>query len=384
MNILYTSENKIYMLENSNKTEIPCGRIIKYKETLDSIRRRNEWKTTGQGAIFTGAAQKAESVEIPARIAGICMNGESLIYGVHLDSSSSIYSRSTDRTDMTEGLIISGVSFGTFDCLDGKLALSLGTGGSTHIAVMEPPSSAYEEYTDGDTTEENPSWSRFHKDRIYFSTAGFARNEYGQICAVSPRSGAYLDIASREMEEFLSDPQYDYLKLKDDKNGNLYYIRQPYGGEKDKDGVKFTDVLLFPVRLLKGLFGWLNFMCTIWGGQPLKSGESGLPDNAKAKNRSAKDMIIDGNIIKAKELAKAAEMKDDDLSGIMPRSRVLVKREADGEETVLYKGVLDYTVCRDGGILISNGRHIIKLSEGKEEHIAKAYFACNLTEDSGN
>ena len=39
MNIIYTSENKIYSFENSNKTEIPCGRVIKYKETLDSIRR---------------------------------------------------------------------------------------------------------------------------------------------------------------------------------------------------------------------------------------------------------------------------------------------------------------------------------------------------------
>ena len=49
MNIIYTSENKIYSFENSNKTEIPCGRVIKYKETLDSIRRRSEWKTTGSG-----------------------------------------------------------------------------------------------------------------------------------------------------------------------------------------------------------------------------------------------------------------------------------------------------------------------------------------------
>ena len=64
MNIIYTSENKIYSFENSNKTEIPCGRVIKYKETLDSIRRRSEWKTTGSGAMFTGTAMKAETIEM--------------------------------------------------------------------------------------------------------------------------------------------------------------------------------------------------------------------------------------------------------------------------------------------------------------------------------
>ena len=179
------------------------------------------------------------------------------------------------------------------------------------------------------------------------------------------------------MEEFLTDPKYDYYKIKDDKYGNIYYIRQPYGGEKSRDGIKFTDVLFFPIRLLKGLFGWLNFMCTIWGGEPLKSGGSGLPNNEKIKERSAKDIIIDGNVIKAKEIAKAEDAKDGELSGFMPLSRVLVKREADGTETVLKKGVLDYSLC-DEGILISNGRQITLFADGNETLVTKAYLARNL------
>ena len=174
MNIIYTSENKIYSFENSNKTEITCGRVIKYKETLDSIRRRSEWKTTGSGAMFTGTAMKAETIEMPARITGLACCGDKdggLIYGIQLDGSSSLYRRSTDRTDMNEGLILSGndISFGAFDFLDGKLAVSIGSSMHLHIGVMEPPSSAYEEFTDGDTIEEDPYWSRFNKGRIYFS-----------------------------------------------------------------------------------------------------------------------------------------------------------------------------------------------------------------------
>lgn len=384
MNIAYTSENKIYMLENGNKTEIPCGRIIKYKEALESIRRRSEWKTTGKGAQFTGAASAPSGDgEVAARICGISSSGDKLIYGVALDESSSLYQRSFDRTDENEGLILSGndIFFGAFDCLDGKMAVSLGQSrGELHISVMEPPASHYTEYTDGDTIEENPYWSRSHKNRIYFSTAGNARNEYGGIGAVSPRSGAYIDIDAGEMNEFLSDPKTDFLKIKDDKYGNIYYIRQPYGGEKPDGGIKFSDILFFPFRIIKAFLSWLNFICTIWGGEPLKSGDTGLPGFAKTKNRSQKDIIIDGNIISAERLAKENELKDGDMSGLMPLSRVLVKREADGTETVLKRGVLDYTVCADGKILVSNGRHISLLEGEKETHIAKAYLAMNLTE----
>ena len=146
MRIAYTSENKIYLLENGNKTEIPCGRIIKYKEALDSIRRRTEWKTTGSGAQFMGMAENGAPDEenITARISGLSFDGERLIYAVRLDGSAALYQRSTDRKDMNEGLILSGNSFtfGAVDSLEGKLAVSMGSSvNDLHIAVMEPPSS---------------------------------------------------------------------------------------------------------------------------------------------------------------------------------------------------------------------------------------------------
>lgn len=391
INIAYTSENKIYKLENGNKTEIPCGRIQKYKEAIESIRRRSEWKTTGKGAQFTGAANAAslpDEENIAARICGLGTNGEKLIYGVGLDESCSLYQRSFDRTDMNEGLILSGndIFFGAFDCLDGKMAVSLGhSRGELHIAIMEPPASYYNELTDGDTVEENPWWSRSLKNRIYFSTAGNARNEYGAIGAVSPRSGAYIDTDTNEMVEFLSDPKTDHLKIKDDKYGNVYYIRRPYDdGSSKGSGISIGDVLFFPFRIIKALFGWLNFMSVIWGGEPLKKGDTGLPGFARSKNRSARDIIVDGNVINAERLAKEAELKDSDMSGLMPLSRELVKREADGTEKVIKKGVLDYTVCADGRLLVSNGRHIVLIDGDKETHVAKAYLAMNLTEIGGS
>lgn len=385
MNLFYTSENKIYKLEDGKKTEITCGRIVKYKEALESIRRRSDWKKSGKGAAFMEMnTPSADPENISARVCGIADSGGRLVYGVMLDESASLYHRTFDRVDNSEGLILSGndLYFGDFDCMDGRMAVSLGHArGELHIAVMEPPASGYTEYTDGDTSEENPWWSRCHGDRIYFSTAGNARNEYGGIGAVSPKSGAYLDVAAGEMNEFLSDEKYDFMKIKDDSEGNIYCIRQPYGGEKPRDGVKFSDIILFPYRIFKGFLGWLNFMCTIWGGEALKNGgdKQSFPGFDRSKRRDPKSIIIDGNIIRAEENAKRSRDKDDDMSGLMPLSRVLLKIGEDGSQTVIKKGVLDYTVCGDGSLLVSNGRHITRISGNGEEHIAKAYLAMNLT-----
>lgn len=380
MKITYTSESKIYSYENSQKTEIPCGRITRYKETLESIRRRTEWKTTGTGAQFTGAAANEPPEEVTARITGLSVNKGSLVYAVRLDNSSSLYSRSFDRTDENEGLILSSndLCFGSHDCYKGKMAVSLGNNPhELHIAVLEPPSSAYEEYTDGDTSETDPYWSRSTSDRIYFSTAGNARNEYGSVGAVSPRAGAYIDIDKGVMEEFLSDPKTDYIKIKDDSYGNIYYIRQPYGGDREQTGAKASDFFFFPFRLIKGLFGWLNFMCTIWGGESLKSGSDGLPGSLKAKNRSPRDIIIDGNIIKAEQLAREDDLKESGGS-LMPLSRVLVKREPDGTEEILKKGILDYAITESGKIIISDGRKVCLLENGKETTLFKARLPMNL------
>ena len=381
MKIIYSSENKIFSYDEGKKqlTEIPCEKITKYRETVRSIQQRKEWKTEGSGAQFIGTSimDKISPEELPVRITGLSVYGDELVYGVNLEAVGSIYHRSFDPDDTVEGLVRASNEFlfGSFDIKEDKLAVCMGPSMFQHIAVMDMQG-RYDEFTDGDTIEENPSWSAT-RNGIYFSTAGYARNEYGSVSATSPRTIAFLDLARKTMSEIVSDNTYDYLHPKEDKSGNLYYIRQPYGGEKPQGGITFKDVILFPYRLIKGLFGFLNFFTTIFGGESLKSG--GSSGNTKFKERSQKDLIIEGNVINAEKLAKINEESGEKNSGIMPHSRVLVRRSSDGSEEVLKKGVLDYVIDETGGIIFSNGRHIIKINaDGSETHIAKASLAINL------
>ncbi|MCH5348303.1 MAG: hypothetical protein J1E40_03195 [Oscillospiraceae bacterium] len=382
MKIVYSSENKIFSFDENEKslTEIPCEKINKYRETLRSIQQKKEWKTTGTGARFMGmhTADMIDPEEHSVRITGLSVCGDELVYGVNLEEVGSVYHRSFDPSDTAEGLVRASNEFlfGSFDIKDDKLAVCMGAAMFQHIAVMDMKG-RYDEYTDGDTIEENPSWAA-NRNGIYFSTAGYARNPNGMIAATSPRSISYFDIDRKTMSEIVSDEKYDFLHPREDKRGNLYYIKQPYGGEKPQDGITFKDIIMFPYRLIKGLFGFLNFFTTIYGGESLKGGDfrSGF---TRLKEKSQKDLIIEGNVINAEKMNKINEAGGDKLSGIMPLSRVLVKRSPDGSEEVLKKGVLDYNIDENGSIVFSNGRHIIKINaDGSETHITKASLALNL------
>lgn len=381
MTIIYSTENKIFSYNEEEKllTEIPCGKITKYRETIRSIQQKKEWKTSGSGAIFMGVnAEMIDADLLPVQITGLDICGDELVYGVNLEGVGSVYHRSFDPTDDSEGLVRASneLVFGSFQCKEDQLAISMGANiNSLHIGVMDIKGH-YNEYTDGDTIEENPSWAA-KKNGIYFSTAGYARNHNGVIAATGPRSVAYLNLDNSSMSEIASDEAYDYLHPQEDKNGVLYYIRQPYGGEKPEDGITFKDILLFPVRIIKGIFGFLNFFTTIFGGESLKSGAAA--NGVKFKQRSEKDMIIEGNIINAEKLDKINEASGDKMSGIMPMSRVLIKRLADGSEEIIKKGVLDYTLY-EKDIIFSNGRHIFRICpDGTESHITKARLAINIT-----
>lgn len=377
--IAYVSNNRIYINRDGRTEELSCGRINSYKETLAQIRRRTEWKTTGTGAQFMGTARpQTDESEVYAEIGGIGISGDRLIYGVRLDESGSIYSRSLDPDDKIENLIISGkdIFSGRIDCLGGKAAVSLGENSAEkHICVYDISGSGCHEYTDGDSIEEAPAFDG--ENRIYFSTAGYARDQSGNIAAVQNKSIVCLDTKRLVMDEVLSDERYDHLCPVPDGKGGLYCIRQKAGGEKQSSGGNiFKDIILIPYRLFRALFGLLDFLSKAFGGEALKSG-----GDTKAKQKSEKEMFIEGNLVNAEKNMREAEKNGDKHPGFMSADRVLIHMGADGDTEIVRKGVLDYALLSDGNLAVSNGRYIIICDKkGDEISAFKADSALYLKE----
>lgn len=382
MALYYISDNKVYKNEKKNSEQITLDRIENYKENSRQISRKNEWKNSGAGARFTGTAVMTRDIEKvlegQVKVTGLCDTGSNLVYSVKFDGVSGIYTKSYDEKDKDENLIISSQDFSVSGvaCKKEKLAASLDyANGEKHIAIFKLPSANYNEITDGDTREEYPFWSQ-RDNKLYFSSSGIARDENGQIAAFSPKSIMKYNFDKETIETVLESEEYDYIFPQTDNDGNLYCIRQPYK-EKESAGNILIDVLLFPVRLIKAIFGFLNVFSILFGGESLHSGEK-QSGQYKSKQKSEKDIIFENNIINADKNMKYNSSKGDKYPGIIPRSWELIKINSDDSVTVIKSGVLNFKIV-DDEFYISNGKHIIRIDkEGNEKHICKADMAIDL------
>ena len=88
MKIIYTSQGRMYLCEDGKTREIPSERIARYRQNLQDIYRRKEWKTTGTGAQFTQTmAAVDESESFFSSISGVTAYKDEMIYSLKLDNS---------------------------------------------------------------------------------------------------------------------------------------------------------------------------------------------------------------------------------------------------------------------------------------------------------
>ena len=100
---------------------------------------------------------------------------------------------------------------------------------------------------------------------------------------------------------------------------------------------------------------------------------------AKVSDKSNRDIFIDGNVIHAdKEYQNNLKHKDD-FAGIIPRSYELIKISKDGKVDVIKKGIIAYDVDSDGTIYASNGKHVLKIKDGKTEKLCDVNLATAIS-----
>lgn len=371
MKIIYISDNKIYKCTDGKITELSSERAQHYKSTVSEIRRNKEWKHSGTGAQFMGTAAPSGNESIFVSINGIADDGTGLVYSIQLGEMGGIYRKNPDKPEAAEEHIFTGMNrdIGSISIKNGKIAAC----SNGHLSIFDMKGN-FEDITDGDSIESQPCWSA-DDDRIFCSTAGIARNQYGAPAAYSPRSIMAVDLNAGSMEELFADEKYDFLRPSNDSSGNFYYIRQPYKVPEEKNPL-WKDVLLFPVRIIKALMGFLNAFSVLFGGESLRSGRK--QGDVKTKEKSDRELFFEGRLLEAEKNEKENTAKGEKNPGIFPLSRVLVRIAPDGTETVLKRGVMDYAVLPDGSIICSNGRSLLHITDSGEELIAKAKMAQNI------
>ena len=239
------------------------------------------------------------------------------------------------------------------------LCAAAGKDGASNIASLDIEGNHYRELTGGDTVDSAPTWIPGDEHALLYQSAGLARNPEGYVVAQGNISIQKLNLRSGSIEPVLESPQFDFLHPRVSADGKLHFIRRPYEAPSYSSGNILIDTLLFPLRLLRALFHYLNFFSLMYSRKPL-TGAAG-----PAVQADIKDIILKGRRINA-EKALREESQINGIASLVPRSWELVCRNSQGMERVLATNVASYDLMGDGSIVYSNGRAVFMLGAGTE------------------
>ena len=383
-NIVYCTGSSFFLKTDSGVEEFESQMIQKYRENVDSIKSRREWKTSGAGARFMGSFNPAAANDAGSRLArinGASLWGEELVYSATMGDVSGLY-RKPLKDGAVEGHILASneILISRISVAGDRCAASVGSGFERHIADFDLHTGQYRILTEGDVIEDYPCYAKDGR-RIFFSSAGLAISPEGAHMGVGPSSILCYDMKNNDIAELFASDKYDYFAPREDPDGNLLFIRRPYRDAGEKGNI-WMDILMFPLRIIRAIGGLLNFFSVAFGGESLRSGQTGV--DTKTRQKSEADLFIEGNVVNAEQALKENERSGEKFPGIIPRSWELIRAGSSGSLACLKKGVMDFTVCENGDIVYSNGNAVVRLqADGGEQLIEKCSMATRIIERKG-
>lgn len=361
LTLAYLADGKIFYKRAGGRIEqlhSPFAREAASR--MERARERHSWKegTAFNVAAHGGMRQFAPDL-IPISATSATFDGDHrLLYFLSDHHVGGLFSY--DLTTGTELRLIHRQRLHLSDLAlepgGGRIACCARTAdGLGHIAMLDRDGGQYRELTGGDTYDSAPAWVPGEPDRIVFQSAGLARHTDGFVAAQGNASLQMLDLRTGSLTTLLEDESHDLLAPRVAPDGSLYFIRRPYSLPKYGPEQALLDFLLFPFRLLRAVFHYLNFFSLMYTRKPLTS--AGGP----SRQADMREILLKGKRIDA-EKALRREARVNGIPSLVPRSWQLVRRTPEGRESVLATNVLSFDLTPDGGILYSNGRGVFLLT----------------------
>lgn len=363
MCIAFLSGGKLFCkTDHGPAREISSPYIQEVVDRLARSKERNAWK---QGTSFQVAAHGGVR-DYDGAGAGIRFSSalfyknRSLLYFLRDDTIGGLFSFDLDtgveqRILHRQKLDLSDLQV---DAGGGKIvACAAGPDGTSSIATLDIDGGQFRALTAGDTIDAAPAWVPGEPDTILYQSAGLARSPDGYVAAIGHVTIQQLDLRNGRIDTVLESTAHDFLQPRVSPDGVLHFIRRPYELPSYSSGNILLDTLLFPFRLLRAIFHYLNFFSLMYSRKPL-TGAAGPKVQADIK-----DIILKGRRIDA-EKALRQENAINGVASLVPRSWELVSRTKQGQETVLATNVASYDVMDDGSIIYSNGRAVFMLGRG--------------------
>lgn len=247
-----------------------------------------------------------------------------------------------------------------YDPASDRLVMASGNAdGTACLELVDAEGNRRGAITGGDSIDAAPSVSAREPGVVYFQSSGVARHaQTGAATAIGPAAILRLDTRTAQLATVVERNDVDYLCPKEDGGGNLWYIRRPYertAGEVAVSSAK--DALLFPWRVVKGVFGFLDTFSRIYGREPLKP--TGGPQNHNLQPDMGA-LWLHGRMVALREV----RYENGRGGGLVPGSWELVCRNRRGDEFVSARHVVSFDIAPDGTPIHSNGFEVFRLVDG--------------------
>lgn len=365
----YLSNGLIFYREHGGEIkQLQSAYAQEVADRLERARERHSWK---QGTSFNiaagGGMRRFDQAEKPLLATSVAFGaGGDLLYFLKDDGVGGLFRRDGSTGNETRVLLKQKLHLGDLALSpDGsKLAVSSQqVGGVGNISVVNSDGSLLRDVTSGDTVDSAPAWLPGEPNQLLFQSAGLARNEHGYVVAQGHASIQILNMDTGTISPVLDDPSFDYLKPRVCPQGNLLFIRRPYELPQYGAHNVVLDTLLFPFRLLRAVFHFLNVFSMMYTRKPLTSA-SGPMVEADLKN-----ILLQGRRIDAEKALRTARAVNG-VPSLVPNSWELVSRDTKGAERVLATNVASYDISPDGTVVYSNGRGVFMLETDGTSRLA--------------
>ena len=181
-----------------------------------------------------------------------------------------------------------------------------------------------------------------------------------------------LDTRTAKLDTVQEHRDFDYLAPREDRSGNLWFIRRPYERTAGEVAVSAgKDALMLPWRVAKGVFGFLDAFSKIYGREPMKP--SGGPQNHNL-TPDLGSLWLHGRLVAISEV----QYDTGRGGGLVPGSWELVCRNRKGQDYVAARHVVSFDVAADDTVVYSNGFAVFRLVDGDWQEVARANLVENV------
>ncbi len=226
--------------------------------------------------------------------------------------------------------------------------------GVSRIAHLRPKAGGgVNELTEGDSLDSYPAWVPGEGRRFVYQTCGIARHHTtNEWLGLGPASIQQVDLDSGEMEAVAEDGRYDFLCPAFSADGTLHYLQRPYEPvRRTSIGRIALDAVLFPFRMLRAIFAFLNVFSVFFSGKPLQT--AGTPPRPGA---DPKAVFLHGRWINMEKRMRDAAVEE--MTDVVPKNWQLVAQSADGSTRTVASSVMAFACGRDGTLYYSNGKGV--------------------------